>query len=89
MPDPIPVLLLGQLAVDQDFQRQGIAKGLIKHALLTSLATAQQIGIVGVLVDALTEEVAQFYKSVGFAPFYREDPLKLLIRMKDVAALFR
>ncbi len=89
MPDPIPVLLLGQLAVDQDFQRQGIATGLIKHALLTSLATVQQIGIVGVLVDALTEEIAEFYKNVGFALFYKEDPLKLLIRMKDVAALFR
>ncbi len=89
MPDPIPVLLLGQLAVDRNYQGQGIAKGLIKHALLTSLATASKVGVVGVLVDALTEDVAGIYENFGFKPYFKADPLKLMVRMKDVAALFR
>ena len=89
MPDPIPVLLMSQLAVDCRYQDQGIAKGLIKHALLTSLVTASRVGIVGVLVDALTDDVAKIYKKFGFKPYFKEDPLKLMVRMKDVAALFR
>ncbi len=66
MPDPVPVLILGQLAIDVDYQGQGIGADLLKFALQLTVATSQSVGIVGVLTHPLYSEVRAFYDRQGF-----------------------
>jgi predicted N-acetyltransferase YhbS len=65
-PDEIPVLLIGRLAVDKRVQRAGIGRGLLKDALLRALLAAQQIGIRAIVVHALDDAAAAFYRRFGF-----------------------
>jgi len=83
MPDPIPVMILGRLAVDKQWQAKGIGKGLLKDALLRTLSVSEQVGIRAVLVHALSEEAKDFYLRHGFAesPI---DPLTLMLRLQDI-----
>lgn len=71
MPDPIPVIILGRLAIDQTWQGQGIGQALLKDAVLRSLQVAQQVGVKALLVHALSESAKQFYLHQGFS----ESPL--------------
>ena len=88
MPDPIPVLLLGQLAVDQRYQGRGIAKALVQDALIRSLTISQSVGIAAVLVDTLTDELAVFYAKFGSDPISEREPRTLIVRIKDILSYF-
>jgi predicted N-acetyltransferase YhbS len=66
MPDPIPVVVLGRLAVDRSMQGQGIGRGLLKDAILRTLKVAQIAGMRAILVHALDETAATFYRKNGF-----------------------
>lgn len=66
MPDPIPVIVLGRLAVDQGWQGQGLGAGLLRDAILRSLQAAEIVGIRAILVHALHEKAAAFYRKAGF-----------------------
>lgn len=66
MPDPIPVLVLGRLAVDSSFHNQGIGTALLRDAIFRSLYAAEQVGVKAILVHAISEEAKQFYLSRGF-----------------------
>jgi len=61
-----PFLLLGRLAVDNDFQKQGYGDALIFHAFKITTAAAENIGISGMVVDAKDETAANFYAKFGF-----------------------
>jgi GNAT superfamily N-acetyltransferase len=65
-PDPIPVLLLGRLAVDRTYHNQGIGKALLRDAVLRALHIAEDAGIVALLVHAKSEQARRFYLSRGF-----------------------
>lgn len=65
MPDPIPVVLLARLAIAQSHQGRGIGRALFRDAALRVLAAADTIGIRGLLVHALTQDAAAFYKRLG------------------------
>ena len=82
MPEPIPVMVLGRLAVDKNVQSIGIGRGLLKNAILRTLAVAKQAGIKALLVHALSEEARKFYLRCGFieSPL---DPTVLMITLKD------
>ncbi|HIJ80061.1 MAG TPA: GNAT family N-acetyltransferase [Deltaproteobacteria bacterium] len=82
MPDPIPVMLLGRLAVDRSRQSSGIGRGLLKDALLRTLAVSAQVGIRALLVHALSHEAKAFYLHHGFleSPI---DPFALVLALKD------
>lgn len=83
-PDPIPATLLGQLAVDKDYQGQGHAKSLLFFALKTAALASQHIGSLGVLVHPLDDDIRAFYRRWGFQdlPF---DPRKSMIaRFKEL-----
>lgn len=67
MPDPIPVMLLGRLAVDQVFQGQGIGTGLLRDAVLRTIQAAEIAGIRAILVHAISLEAKRFYEKYGFA----------------------
>lgn len=66
MPDPIPVVVLGRLAVDQSLRGQGIGRALVRDAGLRVMQVADTIGIRGMLVHALPDEARAFYLKVGF-----------------------
>lgn len=66
MPDPIPVIVLGRLAVDTNYGNQGIGSGLLRDAVLRVLQVAESIGIKALLVHAISPEAKQFYRSRGF-----------------------
>jgi predicted N-acetyltransferase YhbS len=66
MPDPLPVLLLGRLAVDQKYHNQGLGSALLRDAMLRAIHIANEMGIFAILVHALSNKAKQFYLSRGF-----------------------
>lgn len=66
MPDPIPALILGRLAVDRNCQGAGIGQGLLKDALARSINVAQQVGTRVLIVHALNKKARVFYLKHGF-----------------------
>lgn len=74
MPTEIPCALLGRLAVDAHFQRRGIARALLFHALNKTRLAAQQIGIRALYVHAINDQAALFYESFGFKRLPVETP---------------
>jgi hypothetical protein len=83
-PDPVPATLLGQLAIDRAYQRQGHASSLLFFALNTALRASHEIGSFGVLTHPIDEEVRRFHRRWGFEsmPF---DPRKsMIVRMIDI-----
>ena len=84
-PDPVPCLLLGQLATDTAYAGRGIGTGLIKHALARALAGARLIGGRALVVHALDDQAAAFWQRRGFLPS-KDDPLLLFRSLPDIAA---
>jgi predicted N-acetyltransferase YhbS len=84
-PNPIPCLLLGQLATDSAWAGRGIGTGLVRHALSRSVAGARLIGGRALVVNALDAEAADFWKRRGFMPS-KDDPLVLFRSLPDIAA---
>ncbi len=72
MPDPLPVLLLGRLAVDRHYHNQGIGQALLRDAMLRAVNVASDAGVFAILVHALSDQAKQFYLSRGFV----ESPLQ-------------
>jgi predicted N-acetyltransferase YhbS len=73
MPDPVPVMVLGRLAVDK-YHGQGIGSGLLRDAILRTTQAADIAGIKAILVHAISESAKRFYEKHGFAALpYRSD----------------
>ncbi|MCA0051480.1 GNAT family N-acetyltransferase [Mesorhizobium sp. B283B1A] len=85
MPDPIPVVVLGRLAVDQSHHGQGIGRALVRDAGLRILQAAEILGIRGILVHAISDDARAFYMAVGFEPSPVE-PLTLMATLADLGA---
>lgn len=64
---PIPVVLLARLAVDRSQQGKGLGAALLADAMRRAVGAAEQVGIRAVLVDAIDENAAAFYRRFGFA----------------------
>ncbi len=64
--DPIFVIFLARLAIDQSHRRKGLGTGLLKDALLRVLNAAEEIGVRAVLTHALDEDARSFYLKHGF-----------------------
>lgn len=84
MPDPIPVMVLGRLAVDVRWGGQGIGAGMLKDAVIRSLQVADIAGVRALLVHAKDPGAAGFYAHFGFQPSPL-DPLTLMITLQDAA----
>ena len=87
-PDPVPCLLLGQLATDLNWIGKGIGMGLLKHALQRCVAAADLIGGRALIVNAVDVEAATFWRRRGFIPS-KDDPLVLFRSISDIAASLR
>lgn len=81
MPDPIPVMILGRLAIDQTYQGQGIGQALLRDAILRTLSVSEHVGVVALLAHALHEEAKRFYLRYEFleSPL---DPLTVMLPLR-------
>jgi predicted N-acetyltransferase YhbS len=85
---PIGVILLARLAVDRSEHGAGLGKTLLLDALTRGLTAAEAIGARAILVHAIDDEAANFYKKFGFEPSPL-DPKQLLLLMKDLRATLK
>jgi ribosomal protein S18 acetylase RimI-like enzyme len=84
-PNPVPCILLGQLATDTAFAGRGIGSALVRHAFTRSVVGARLIDGRALVVNAIDEEASHFWKRRGFLPS-TDDPLMLFRAISDVAA---
>lgn len=84
-PDPVPCLLLGQLATDVAWSGRGIGTGLLKHALERCVTAAGLVGGRALMVNAVDAEAAAFWRRRGFLPS-KDDPLVLFRPIAAIAA---
>ena len=87
-PNPVPCLLLGQLATDESWIGKGIGTGLLKHALQRCVAAADLVGGRALIVNAVDAEAADFWTRRGFVPS-KDDPLVLFRSIADIATSIR
>lgn len=69
MPNPIPVFVLGRLAVDSRHQRRGLGRALLKEAIQRALEASRTIGARALIVHAVDDEAIGYYASFGFQRF--------------------
>jgi GNAT superfamily N-acetyltransferase len=81
MPDPVPMAILGRLAVDRSWQGRGLGVALLRDAVERTRAASAILGIRGLLVHALSPAAAAFYVHHGFSPS-PTDPLTLVQSLK-------
>ena len=86
MPDPVPAMILGRLAVDKSQQGRGIGTGMLRDGVLRTVQAAGIAGIRAILVHAISEPAKRFYERHGFvsSPI---DPMTVMITVA-VAARF-
>ena len=83
-PNPVPCILLGQLATDLAWVGRGIGTGLFNHALVRSVSGAALIGGRALVVNAVDEEAASSWRHRGFLPS-KDDALVLFRSIADIA----
>ena len=84
-PDPVPMALIGRLAVHHGMQQQGIGSALLRDAILRIAQAAEHMGIKGIMVHALDDGSAKFYAQRGFRPS-KVDGHHLMISMSELTA---
>jgi GNAT superfamily N-acetyltransferase len=83
MPEPIPIVVLGRLAVHADHAGRGIGAGLLKDAVLRSARLAREMGIRAMVCHAISEDAKRFYLHHGFV----ESPIEPMTVMLNLARL--
>jgi GNAT superfamily N-acetyltransferase len=83
LPDQVPVIVLGRLAVDRRYSSRGLGRSLLKDALLRSLSVSETVGARVVLVHAIDDAACGFYRKFGFLPF-PTNPLTLVLPLETV-----
>lgn len=81
----ISATLIGRLAVAAKFQGQGIGGMLLGKALRIAYENADVVGSSMVVVDALDEQAAQFYRAYGFIQL--PESMRLVLPMRTIAEL--
>jgi GNAT superfamily N-acetyltransferase len=86
MPDPLPVMVIGRLAVDKSLQRRSIGKGLLRDAVLRTVQASEIAGIRAILVHAISEPAKRFYEGCGFiaSPI---DPLTVVLTVAEAGKI--
>lgn len=77
MPDPVPVMVLGRLAIDARHQGRGLGRALLRDAVLRTLQAAGIAGIRAMLVHANSDDAKRFYERAGFQPSPLDPPAAL------------
>jgi GNAT superfamily N-acetyltransferase len=85
MPDPIPMTILGRLAVDRAWQGRGLGVALLQDAVLRTAQAAAIVGSRGLLVHAISEAAKRFYEHHGFVAS-PSHPMTLVLSLKGLTA---
>ncbi len=80
MPDPVPVMVLGRLAVDTRAQGIKLGAALLKDTVTRVQSIAENVGVRALVVHALNERAKQFYEYYGF----RASPMHLMTLMLPI-----
>jgi GNAT superfamily N-acetyltransferase len=85
MPDPVPIAVLGRLAIEHTHQRHGLGRSLVRDASKRVLQAADIIGIRAIVVHAISTEAKAFYLALGFevSPL---QPMTLMATLADLKA---
>lgn len=86
MPDPIPVVLLGRLAIDRAWQGKGLGRGLFRDAAMRVSQAAEAIGVRGIVVHAISDAARKFYLALGFTECPGE-AMTLVATLQDIRAV--
>ncbi len=85
LPNPVPVMVLGRLAVDRRQSRAGLGSALLKDAFQRTLRVSKEAGVRALVVHALNDEAVGFYAKYGFQLFPPETRT-LLLPVETIAA---
>jgi GNAT superfamily N-acetyltransferase len=85
---PVPVVLLGRLAVDKGFQRQGIGRTLLVRALRQAAALSDTVGLAAVEVHAIDDQARGFYLKYGFTSLL-DDQHHLYLPIRTIQKLLK
>lgn len=88
MPDPIPVTVLGRLAVELSQQGMGLGTALLQDAVLRTMQAAEIVGTRGIVVHAISEPAKAFYERFGFVPS-PTNPMTLVLSLKSSSGEIR
>lgn len=88
MPDPVPAIVLGRLAVDRAWQGHGLGADLLHDAVLRALRAAREIGARVLLCHALAARAQRFYLHHGFIESVF-DPLVVMLDLNRVETMLR
>lgn len=83
---PVPVALIGRLAVDKSARGLGLGEMLLVHGLRSAQRASEVVGIYAVVVDAWDQAAREFYLKYGFNEL-RDDQLHLYLPMKVIRQL--
>jgi GNAT superfamily N-acetyltransferase len=86
MPEPIPIVVLGRLAVDRNRQGCGLGGFLLRDAVLRMLQAADTIGVRAMVVNAIGDAAKSFCERHGFRPSVIE-PLTLMITVAEASRM--
>ncbi len=80
---PIPAVILARLAVDKEWQGQGIGSALVFDAVKRVARLQNELGIRALLVQAIDENAKSFYEKLGFRTA-KFNPRLLMALLKDI-----
>lgn len=85
LPNPVPVMMLGRLAVDERHQKKGIGPAMLTEAMQRTLEISQSAGVRALMVHAIDDEAVTFYLRYGFVLFPR-DSRTMFLPIETLAA---
>jgi GNAT superfamily N-acetyltransferase len=86
LPAEVPAILLAKLALDVSLRGQGLGSKLLLDALTRCVRAGELVASRFVWVDAVDESAAAFYEKYGFTRIPDTAPVRLLRRLKSIAA---
>lgn len=66
MPEQVPLLLIGRLAIDREFQGMGLGTDLLADALRRCLAASDIVGARAIIAHAIDDDAVRYYEQHGF-----------------------
>ena len=82
VPDPLPIAVLGRLAIDSDWQGKGLGTALLQDAVLRTALAADILGIRGILAHAISDAARLFYERYGFTAS-PNNPMTLMLSLRQ------
>lgn len=83
---PVPAAILGRMAVDASCQGTGLGEHLLVDCCRRVVASAEQMAVYALIVDAKTEPAKAFYLRYGFIPFV-DQPMRLFLPIETLRRL--